>query len=293
MKHVAETLARGSTMKPEPGVCDCGNVLEPIEFPLGHWKLANDCDACIYTRQFRDAWGRRSVERDWGSRFDLHRRGPRAFDADLEGGYACPPGDVAALEVAKAFRPKGDRSLYLYGKSGTGKTHLALAIASVAARSRPPVVQEVARANMPDEIRDEVASRLEETYPIGCPWYLVGRVEAATVPELLAAMRIAIETQGQSPDRIREELVSADLLVLDDLGTEKITHWTREILFDILDRRFEGKRPTVITSNLALADLEKRLTSEPGDPYGERIASRIAGSCVVLEVKAADYRRKK
>jgi DNA replication protein DnaC len=275
-------------MKPEPGVCDCGNVLNPIEFPLDHWKLANACDACIYFRQFDDQW--RRPLRAPAVRFDLHLRTGRPPGLD---GYACPPGDVAAYEVAKAFRPKGDRSLYLYGKSGTGKTHLALMIALNASTTRQPVVQEVARANMPDEIREDVATRLELKYPDGCPWYVVGRVEAATVPELLAAMRIAIETQGQSPDRIREELVSADLLVLDDLGTEKITHWTREILFDILDRRFEGKRPTVITSNLDLAELERRLTTEPGDPYGERIASRIAGSCVVLEVKAADYRRKK
>ena len=225
-------------MKPEPGVCDCGGELEPIEFPLGRWKLAASCDVCIYARQFADQWAGRPPRLKL-SRFAFHFGTAHTFDG--LSGYRCPPGDVAALEVARAFQPLGDRSLYLYGKSGAGKTHLAKAIALEAATKSRPIVQEVARADMPDEIREEVATRLEKNFPHGCPWNLVGRVESATVPEILAAMRIAIETQGQSPDRIREELIDADLLVLDDLGTEKITHWTREILFDVLDRRLDGR----------------------------------------------------
>lgn len=284
MRPVGEGVAGGQEARPEPGVCGCGGVLEAIEFPPGRWRLAVSCDVCIYADQLADSWAR--THRVFEPRFVLHGRSSRTF-----GGYDCPPGDGAALERAREFKVTGSQGLYLWGKSGAGKTHLAMAIASHAA-TRVPVVQGVAQAEIPDEVRLDVAGRLEVLYPAGCPWPIVHRVESATVPQVFAAMRAAIDTDGQSPDRIREELVRAGLLVLDDLGTEKITHWTREILFDVLDRRFALERPTVITSNLNLEQLEQRLTATRDDPFGVRVASRIAGACRVVEVRGADYRRK-
>ncbi|WP_394468045.1 hypothetical protein PO908_02555 [Streptococcus anginosus] len=53
-------------------------------------------------------------------------------------------------------------------------------------------------------------------------------------------------------------------LVLDDLGTEKVTDWSKEILFSILDNR----NCTIITSNL-------RSSAEIGNIYGEAIKDRI------------------
>ena len=286
-RGIGEALSQVATGRPEPGTCECGAELKPIKFSPGRWGIAAACDVCIFTSHLSEDWTN-SAGRNRRPRFELHAQAPRDFD-----GYQCPPGDVAALELAKAFRPQAGRSLYLHGKSGTGKTHLAVAIASHAATTRPPVIQGVAQAKIPDEVRGDVADRLEVLFPDGCPWPLVSVVQSATVPQLLATMRMAIDLDRQSPDGIREELIAAGLLVLDDLGTEKVTHWTREILFDVLDRRLSLERPTVITSNLNLDDLERRLTNEKDDPYGERVASRIAGGCEVLEVKSADYRRRR
>lgn len=287
MKRIGATLHQGLRERPESGICECGTDLKPIKFSPGRWGIAAACDVCIFTGLLAEDWVS-SAGQHRRPRFELHLQAPRDFD-----GYQCPPGDVDALGMVKAFRPQAGRSLYLHGKSGTGKTHLAVAIASHAAAARPPVIQGVAQAKIPDEVRGDVADRLEVLFPDGCPWPLVPIVQSATVPQVLATMRMAIDLDRQSPDGIREELVAAGLLVLDDLGTEKITHWTREILFDVLDRRLSLKRPTVITSNLNLDDLERRLTSEKDDPYGERVASRIAGGCEVLEVKGADYRRRR
>ena len=59
-----------------------------------------------------------------------------------------------------------------------------------------------------------------------------------------------------------------DLLVLDDLGAETlIPSITAESIFHVLNERISGKKPTVVITNLSLAELSER--------YGERIASRL------------------
>lgn len=76
-----------------------------------------------------------------------------------------------------------------------------------------------------------------------------------------------------------------EYLVIDDLGAEKVTEWTWQTVYDLIDRRYGEMLPTTITSNLTLEDL--------GDLYsrqGERIASRIAGSGEMLTLAGVDKR---
>lgn len=65
-----------------------------------------------------------------------------------------------------------------------------------------------------------------------------------------------------------ESFKKADLLILDDLGVEKATEWSEEILTQILDDRMNYRRPTIITSNVSVEGLERKY------PAG-RIKSRI------------------
>ncbi len=62
---------------------------------------------------------------------------------------------------------------------------------------------------------------------------------------------------------IREELISCDLCVLDDLGAEFSTEFTRSALYNIINSRIIAKRPTIISTNLDAEKLEQK--------YGERI----------------------
>ena len=68
---------------------------------------------------------------------------------------------------------------------------------------------------------------------------------------------------------IREELISCDLCVLDDLGAEFSTEFTRSALYNIINSRIIAKRPTIISTNLDAEKLEQK--------YGERIFSRVIG----------------
>ncbi len=99
-------------------------------------------------------------------------------------------------------------------------------------------------------------------------------VKFSHVPTLLERMRQTnVELQP---------LLSADLLVLDDVGSERITGWTMERLLIIIDGRFTGCRPTVFTTNFDTKDFEARM--------GMRIASRILGNNLHLFLQGPDWR---
>jgi DNA replication protein DnaC len=150
----------------------------------------------------------------------------------------------AALRFAAD--PKG--WLVLHGENGNGKSHLAAAIANhLVERGRVPVL-------------------------------------FITVPDFLHSLREALRGNGQEGDEYSARLNAArevDVLILDDLGAERLSEWAEEVLFVILDHRYRGERPTVVITNLALEALPLRL--------GSRLADRRL--CQVVYNPAPDYRR--
>lgn len=95
----------------------------------------------------------------------------------------------------------------------------------------------------------------------------------ASVPELLDSLR---------PDREPLACLSAEVLLLDDLGAERATEWTGEQIGRLLDERWNREAPTIATSNLAPDRLAEWL--------GERAWSRLAGGALVLGVTGDDRR---
>jgi len=75
------------------------------------------------------------------------------------------------------------------------------------------------------------------------------------------------------------------LLVLDDLGAEKVSDFVLQTLYDLLDRRYGECLETIITSNLSLDQLTVHYGS-----HGDRLASRIAGMGPALVLKGKDRR---
>ena len=69
---------------------------------------------------------------------------------------------------------------------------------------------------------------------------------------------------------------------MDDMGAEKTTDWSMSTLYVLIDKRYSEMMPTIITSNLTVAEV--------ADKVGDRIASRIAGMCKVIELKGKDRR---
>jgi len=71
----------------------------------------------------------------------------------------------------------------------------------------------------------------------------------------------------------------------DDIGTEKDTEWAGEQMYRLVNRFYEHKKYFVFTSNLSLKELAGRFGEQ-----GDRIASRIAEMCEVIEIKGNDRR---
>jgi DNA replication protein DnaC len=102
------------------------------------------------------------------------------------------------------------------------------------------------------------------------------------VPELLLSLRESYSKNDTSEGEIISKYTEGSLLVLDDLGAEKSTEWSINILYIIIDRRYRDEKKTIITSNLSLDEL--------ADKLDDRIASRIAGMCTVVPMGGADRR---
>ena len=173
---------------------------------------------------------------------------PRFNKADLDTfdqSYQ-PRAFAMAQEFSKGFTKATARGIYLFGLPGSGKTHLVSAIA---------------RTLIPQNV-----------------------VRFVTVPELLLDIKKSFNNSHIN-DEYLDILGKTQVLILDDLGSEKPTEWVQETLFVLLNRRYTHYLPTIITSNCSLDQLAERL--------GYRIASRIAEMCDVVELKAVDYRIRK
>lgn len=137
------------------------------------------------------------------------------------------------------------------------------------------------------------------THPAGRNLVLAGPVGVGKSHAALAACRV-LHDRGWSVefvpvvellDRLRpggdpsafEDAIGVDVLIIDDLGSERPTDWTAERLFAVVNRRWLEEHPTVVTTNLAADALEAAI--------GERMFSRLVGGAVTLRLTGDDRRR--
>ncbi|MBI2909697.1 MAG: ATP-binding protein [Chloroflexi bacterium] len=151
---------------------------------------------------------------------------------------------VNAFQNARAFADAPEGWLILLGDIGSGKTHLAAAIANQRLKAGQSAI------------------------------FMV-------VPELLDHLRYTFSPDSKvNYDELFERVKGTPLLILDDLGTETSTPWAQEKLYQIINHRYNGRLPTVITTNRALEDIDSRLSSRMADV-------RLS---IPLQIRAPDYR---
>jgi len=128
-----------------------------------------------------------------------------------------------AFEMCRDYAREPDGWLVLTGNYGCGKTHLAAAIANVRVGQGQPALFVV-------------------------------------VPDLLDHLRATFSPNSQVRfDKRFDEVRTAPLLVLDDLGTESASPWAQEKIYQLFNYRYNARLPTVITMAQPIDDVDPRL----------------------------------
>lgn len=87
-------------------------------------------------------------------------------------------------------------------------------------------------------------------------------------------------------NKMIDELIDCDVLILDDIGAEKATEWSTERLYMIIEKCYRMNRIVLLATNLGL-------TGPFQDQYGDRIFSRINEMCELVQISGEDRRIKK
>jgi DNA replication protein DnaC len=152
-----------------------------------------------------------------------------------------------AYETSQGFAEKPRGWFVITGDYAAGKTHLAAAIANYRAQLGDP------------------------------PLFVM-------VPDLLDHLRATFSPNSQTTfDRRFDEIRTAPMLVLDDLGTQSMTPWVREKLYQLFNYRYNAELPTVIT-----------IAADSLDELDGRIRSRLLDTrlCKIIGITVPAYRGK-
>lgn len=85
-----------------------------------------------------------------------------------------------------------------------------------------------------------------------------------------------------------DNLNQYELLVIDDLGAERSTDYTNEIIYSVIDARYRAGKPLIVTTNLSMSELKN-----PPNVATARIYDRILEKCFPIEMNGESQRRKK
>lgn len=115
------------------------------------------------------------------------------------------------------------------------------------------------------------------------------RTKIVYLPDLLRTIKGDFEAMND----IMDELCHVDLLLIDDIGAEKVTDWGRdEILGTILQVRMNEHKTTFFTSNFTISELEEHLANKGTDKVkANRIIERIKQLTEDMEMLGANMRK--
>jgi len=147
--------------------------------------------------------------------------------------------------VKWAFDPKN--IFYFCGNVGTGKTYFAAAFYNFLIEQKKPV-----------------------------------RVYSEQF--LFNELKVCMNLEDWGPTYRLQVICEAEYLILDDLGSSKMTEWQKEMLFYLVDTRYNNELPTLITSNLTKDNLKQT--------FHERMVSRLyATKNTIIELDGRDRRQ--
>jgi DNA replication protein DnaC len=111
--------------------------------------------------------------------------------------------------------------------------------------------------------------------------------------ELLAEIRNSYDELSQTSElQILRPILNVEVLLLDDIGSQRMTEWMQDTVFHIINLRYAQKKPLIITTNLTMEPLKGSPQASLEDRLGYRVISRLYEMCTVIDVDSeTDYRK--
>lgn len=151
----------------------------------------------------------------------------------------------------------GRNGLFIAGPAGTGKTHIAAAIANQLIHQGRPVI-------------------------------------CMTMIDLLARIRKTFNREGIDESEVLSLYKKVPLLIIDDIGKEPPTEWAISTIYNIINGRYEAYLPTIVTTNYDDKALVERMTPKAsGDSVtGEATIDRLMEMCIGVVMTGPSWRQK-
>lgn len=246
-----------------PERCSCPEAIAAYEREKAE-RMAKETAA---EKEKADAAMRERIRKNVGNSGMTERALRQTFEhfhitADNRSAHAACAGyaeNFAQMLPRRGASSPGRNGLLIMGPCGTGKTHLAFAIANHLLSQGTPVIAMTAI---------ELLGRIKRTY--------------------------AKNAGGVDEDDILRTYAAVPLLVIDDLGKERASEWTASTIYSIIDRRYNAMLPTIITTNYSEAELIDRLT--PAGTVDKLTAAatldRISEICRAVVLVGQSWRRR-
>lgn len=223
-----------------PGLKNCPKNLKGLnkilEFIDG--KIIETLVPCEYLQQ-KNKLANNYLVRDFDSQYLDCRLSSNDIDVYRES---------VVRKMGTLINGKEKKGLYVYGKTGVGKSYLSICLAN--------------------RLVDQNKS--------------VAYVNARTT---IATLRGYVINDKEAFENLMNKLKNAELLIIDDLGNEKITDWSRDsVLYEILDYRLRNRlNKVIINSNYSLNEL-KELYKVDNEVRTKRFIELIRSICDDIEL---------
>lgn len=266
-QHLTMTNSPNDTYIGEDGLLYCSKchtLRETKEIvPIFNKRMPVWCE-CMKEKERKE-----KEQKEYAQKMEIINRlrsasllGERYANATFENTDTTVGGDfMKAFERCKKYCDVADLSLengygiYIYGKSGIGKTHLTACICNE----------------------------------------LISQYRQCLFTNFFEISKLIRSTWGRSnndAEGIIRKIGEVDFLFIDDLGTEALRkngedNWLQEQVFDIINKRYNNKKPTIFSSNHSLNELinERGMMSKTVDRIMEM-------STAIIKVNGDSYRAK-